>query len=303
MATLSQAITDVLTRTGLSTSDDAYKGKARRYLSATLTEIAPEVKWWWLNTTTTFKTTRTLTVTSPSGTPLPGAGDSVADAQASPYAATVDHWDSANNLLYIYSENDVTPTGTLTSGSWTATYSSGEYTRVYAPVSGPVTEWFSVWDETNSRSIEIVGADTYDSIDIDQDDTGSIEIVFVGGMNADTGYPELETWRTPSTTNETIRVRFERDIAEWTSANDASTMLVLGIPPIIERCLIYGAASLYLEDEGDESGAARESGNFTRLLRQAKRQNRRNQGNRSAPPPRETSNLVINVGTSLAVAP
>ena len=308
MATLGTGITEVLDRTGLSTSDTDYQDKARRYISNTLLEIAPEVPWWWLRTETTFKTTRTLTVSGVTGTYT--VGEEVTDGQSTPYRTTVDHWDATNSLLYVYddgsnaTETTVTPTGTLTGGSSaaTSTYVSREYTRVYTPISGPVTEWFTFTNETDNEPIDIVGSERYDALDWDRDDEGSVRAALVGGMDDDTGYPQIELWRTPGTTNQTIRVTYEADIAEWTSSNDDSTFLALGVPRIIERCIIYGAVSLYLEESGDDTGSEREAGNFVRTLRRCKRQNRRMQGNRAAPPIRDTDTLVINFGTSLAVA-
>ena len=121
---LSEAITLVLRRTGLSISDSGFKDNARDYLSLTLTEIVPEVDWWWLDRTTTFRTTKSLTVTSVVGTYT--SGETVTDAQGSPFSATVDNFDSTNNIINVYSENSVTPTGMLTGGSSgaTSTFSS-----------------------------------------------------------------------------------------------------------------------------------------------------------------------------------
>jgi len=55
---LSDAITVVLQRTGLTTSVDETRDNARRYLSMSTTELlSMDERWWWLDKTTTFTTT------------------------------------------------------------------------------------------------------------------------------------------------------------------------------------------------------------------------------------------------------
>lgn len=232
--TLSEAITRVLRRANLSSNNATYQDKARDYINRILSEVCPDVPWWWLDRTTTFDTTAS--------------------------------------------------------------------TRTYQPVSGNVTAWWSFVDETNSRPLEIVGSDEYDASDWDQSDTGTVEKVFIAGLDTTTGYPVVELWRTPDTTGDTIRVRYRADIDEWTSSNDSTDLLTLGIPRIIESVLVSGATAYYLEENGDDSGAAREGKNFDRVLQIAKRQNIQMQGNRRYPPavPPDTD-LWIPIGTTLAV--
>uniref|UniRef100_A0A6M3IF95 Uncharacterized protein n=1 Tax=viral metagenome TaxID=1070528 RepID=A0A6M3IF95_9ZZZZ len=54
--TLAAAITMVLNRVNLSTSNTAYRDRARDYLSFVLGEVTPSVPWWWLDRITTFNT-------------------------------------------------------------------------------------------------------------------------------------------------------------------------------------------------------------------------------------------------------
>lgn len=230
--TLGQALTRVLRRVGLSTTTAGFQDKARDYINLVLSEVVPDVPWWWLDRTTTFST------------------------------------------------------------------SNG--TRTYQPVSGNVTAWWSFVDATDERPLEIVGPDEYDASDLDRSETGTVEKVFLAGLDTTTGYPVVELWRTPNSTN-TIRVRYRADIDEWTSANDDTDLLVLGIPRIIESVLISGATAYYLEEEGDEGGAKREGENFARVLQIAKRQNIQMQGNRKFMPvlPFDDSDFWIPIGTDL----
>lgn len=180
------------------------------------------------------------------------------------------------------------------------TFATVASTRTYTPISGNVAHWQSFWNETHNHPVEIVGQDEYNFSDVDRSDSGTVHKVYVGGTDATTGYPTLELWRIPDSA-QTIRVSYRKDIDEWTSSNDSTDFLTLGIPRVIESVLIYGAASLGMEENGDDSGAARESGNFHRALDAAKRQNVAMQGNRRYVPSPPETNALITVDSTLAV--
>ena len=180
----------------------------------------------------------------------------------------------------------------------TATFDTVASTRTYTPISGNVAAWFSFLDESNNRTLDIVGPDEYDALDLDRDDAGTVEAVFIGGLDSSTGYPTIELWRTPSAAA-TIRVRYRRDVLLDIS-QDNNELLVIGIPRIIESVLIYGASALYLDEEGDEGSAAKEDARYSQALSLALRQNSRQQGNRRYPPLRNRAGdgeLVLRVGT------
>jgi len=295
---LSTAITRVLTRSGKSVSDADLMTVARDYISMTVAEVIPLVDWWWLDRTTTFKTTRSLTITGVTGTYT--SGETVTDGQASAYSATVDNYDATNGILNVYSENDVTPTGTLTGGSSgaTSTYSSRAFTRSYQPISGQVTAWWSAVDETNNRPLDIVGPDFYDNSDPDRDSQGSVYAVLVAGLDATTGYPVLDLINLPSTTNETMRIRYRQEIGIFASTDDATDLSVLGLPRIMENVVIYGGVHKYLEQNGDDEGSFRELANFDRAMAAAKKQNLNMQGNRRyLPSTTATRPLIAYPGT------
>ena len=180
----------------------------------------------------------------------------------------------------------------------TATFDTVASTRTYTPISGNVAAWCSFVDESNNRPLDIVGPDEYDALDLDRDDAGTVEAVFIGGLDSSTGYPTIELWRTPSAAA-TIRVRYRRDVLLDIS-QDNNELLVIGIPRIIESVLIYGASALYLDEEGDEGSAAKEDARYSQALSLALRQNSRQQGNRRYPPLRNRAGdgeLVLRVGT------
>ena len=297
--TLTKAITLCLNRVGISTSVDDNRDRARQYMSLQLVEDLALVPYWFLDRTTTFKTTLTFTITGASGTFT--VGETVTGG-TSLETAVVDSHDTTNDLLYVYSESDdFTALETITGGTSavTATYASAAETRVYSPISGQVSSWWSFYDETNEWPIEIIGRDKFDLLQRDQSDTGNVEAAFIAGLDADTGYPEIELWRTPGTTNETIRVRYRIDISEWTSSNDASDMSVLGVPRSVENVLVFGGAALFLEDEGDEGSAAVERGRHGKAVKAARAQGRQMQGNRRYLPRRKRydDELIIRIGT------
>ena len=185
----------------------------------------------------------------------------------------------------------------------TTTFTTVDGTRTYTPISSDVTAWYSFVDETNNTSIIIVGPDDYDMLDLDRSEEGNLEAVFIAGMDATTGYPVIECYPTPSTTGDTIRIRYRIAISSWSSSNDTSTLMALGIPQILESALVYGAAALYLEEKGDLETSARERQNLDNTVMLAKKANLRMQGNRlyKADPPHVYGDLVLHYGTTAAV--
>ena len=179
------------------------------------------------------------------------------------------------------------------------TFATVASTATYSPVSGNVTSWWSFTDETNNRTLGIIGPTQYDSWDPDQDTTGDPRSVFIAGQDATTGYPTVSLYPIPDGAY-TIRVRYRADIDEWTSTNDNTDFLTLGIPRIMESVLLYGACSLYLERQGDDSGASREAGNLDRALKAARKQNLAMWGDRSPSTP-DYGPLII-LDSTLAIA-
>lgn len=299
--TLGEAITTVLQRVRLSTDVTAHKDQARKYLSLMAAELLPLIPPWFLDRTTTFVTTKTLTITGASGTFT--SGETITGGNSGT-TATVDSYDSTNGKLYVYSESgSFTASETLTGGSSgaTATFSSSVTTRSYTPISGQVTNWWSAVNETHNWTISIISGDDYDLADPDRDLTHQATAIFVGGLDADTGYPVLEVWPAEADTADTIRIRYRIDIAAWTSGNDSTSMQALGITRALESALIYGAAALYLEENRQYEMAQTESGNARRAIESVRQQGRRMHGNRRFPPKGDAqdTDLVIRIGSDL----
>ena len=302
--TLGEAITMVLNRVGLDTTNADFKNEARNYINLTAAEISALVDWWWLDRVTSFKTTETFTVSGGSGTFV--AGETITGG-TSGSTATVDGYSASPKEIYIYSPSgSFTATETVTGGTSgaTAAYASTAGTRIYTPISSGVGSWYSFYDQTNEHPLRIVGPNEYDLLSEDYSDTGSVEAVMVGGVDTTTGYPEIELYRVPDTTNETIRVRYRIAMTAWASGNDTSTLLALGLPQILESAVVYGATKLYLQEKADDQGAAREAAELGRVVDLALRQNLHMQGNRTYPaaPPSSRQPFEIVVDSTLVVA-
>jgi len=299
--TLGEAITMVLNRVGLDTTNTDFKDEARNYINLTAVEVSALVDWWWLDRTTTFVTTNTLTVTGGSGTFV--SGETITGGTSSK-TATVDGYSASPKEIYVYSPSgSFTASETLTGGTSgaTAAFSSSAGTRTYKPISSGVGSWYSFYDQTNENPLTIIGADQYDLLSQDYSDTGTVESVYVSGVDTTTGYPIIEVWRVPGTTNETMRVRYRIAMTSWASGNDATSLLALGLPQILEGAAVYGATKLYLQEKGDDQGAAREASELGRVVDLALRQNLHMQGNRTYPaaPPSAASPFQIVVDSSL----
>ena len=298
---LSEGIDLTLSRVGLDQANTDFKNRARQYLNITAVEIASYLKWWWLNKTTTFRTTKTFTVAGVSGTFT--VGETITGFPSGK-TAVVDSYDATNLLLYVYSESgDFTADESISGGSSsaTATYKSSANTRVYTPIDGYVGAFWSFMDETNEQPISIVGPDKYDLLDEDRSLTGNVYKALIGGVDETTGYPVVALYYTPDTTNVIIRVRYQVAISTWAEANDSDSFMKLGIPQTGESALVYGATKLFLQEKGDEQGAQREANELERAIVLMKRQNLLQQGNRRYLSSDDDTDFTVRTDTSLVV--
>ena len=184
------------------------------------------------------------------------------------------------------------------------TFTTVASTRTYTPISSQVTNWYSFVDETNENPLIIVDANVYDLLDLDRSQSGNIEAIYIGGVDPTTGYPIIECYPTPDTTGDTIRVKYRIAISSWSSTDDASTLMALGLPQILESAIVYGASALYLEEKGDLETSARERNNLDNTVALARKHNwRQVSGNKQfvADPPGPDYPLVLNYGTSIVV--
>jgi hypothetical protein len=278
--TLQDVLDLALKRVGLLETNSGFETQARIYANVVAKELLSEARWWWAYKTATVRTTRRLTITGASGTYT--AGETVTDGQATPYSATVDSYDATNRFLYVYSENTVTPTGTLTGGSSaaTSTFSSREFTRNYLLATDVGSLYWFV-NETDERRLDIIGPEEHISRDPGRDDNGDVRRVMIEGLDANTNTGRVSVAFLPrhSTTNETIRYSYYLYLADWTASDD-TVDLARWIHPIVQPALAYGIARLYKQEKGDDEGAASEEIMYRKVREQALEQNLNIWGNR-----------------------
>ena len=279
--TLQEVLEVSLRRVGLTETATDFKDQARLYANIVAKDIIGESNWWWARRTGTFSTTRRITVTVPSTVSSYQDGETVTTSGG--YSATIKSWDSTNNYLYVYSENAVTPSGTLTGGTsgMTSTYSSREFTRTYL-LSSDVDKVHYFVNETEGPPLSIIGAEAYVESDPERDDTGDAGAVVVEGLDSETNTGQIVVSLLPrhSTTNETIRYGYYLFVSDWTSSDD-STDLKRWIHPRVQAALVFGISRLYRQEKGDDEGSLVEQREYTNVINNAKKQNHEIQGNRT----------------------
>lgn len=283
--TLQELLDMALNRVGLTETQSIFESQARLYANIVAKDILGEARWFWAYKTGTLRTTRRLTV-SASGASTFTAGIEIRDEQSPYYSATIDSWDSTNGYLYVYSENAVTPTGTLNQVDspgaigMTGTYSSREYTRTYKLSSDVDTLYYFV-NETAGMRFEIAGPEEYVTRDPERDDTGDTHQVIIEGLDSDTSTGQIQIAVNPrlSTTNETLRYGYYLLLPDWTEADD-ETDLAKWIHPTVQPALVFGISELYKQEKGDDEGAEVDRNQFRRIVARAKIRNLHIQGNR-----------------------
>jgi len=277
--TLATAMAMALDRAGLDNTTTGYKDQVRLYMNIIAKRVAGRAKWWWLHKSATFVTTNDLTVSVINGTfvaaeLIPGTtGTGTID---SAYDAT----NAPTTIQYFFHTGTTAPTGTITgsvSGA-TATVTSSAITRIYQLASDVLVP-HSFYDATNNNPLTFRSWDVFDEFDIDRDQTGDSSEITVEGIDANTGYIVIRVHPGHSTTNETWRYRYIKYIPDWTSGDDA-TELDKWIPEILQSCLVFGAAELYMQEKGDSEGAIENRAEYEAMLDAGLETNLRIWGNR-----------------------
>jgi len=281
--TLAQAITMTLNRVGLLTTNTTYKDQARLYLNMAAKRVSGEIggKWWWLHKTTTFNTTKTLTVSSITGTFT--AGEIVELDADTTIIGTIDaDYDVTNypTALLLSSVTGTWIAGAMTgrSSSATATAVSIAVTQTYA-LDADVLVPHSFIDETNSRTISGAGLDMIDAEDPDRNNETNARIWAADGVDALSGKIRVRMWPYHSTPGDVIRYRYRGFIVDWTSGND-STELDRWLPEILQPAVIFGATEMYLQEKGDSEAAGENRFEYNEAIDNGKETNRTIYGNR-----------------------
>lgn len=282
--TLAQAITMTLNRVGLLTTNTTYKDQARLYLNMAAKRVSGEIggKWWWLHKTTTFNTTKTITVSGIDGGAF-AAGDEITGNSSSATAIIDADYDPTNYptalLVHTIVGTFTTSDNTLNNGEGTrAAYVSIAVTQTYA-LDADVLVPHSFIDETNSRTISGAGLDMIDAEDPDRNNETNARIWAADGVDALSGKIRVRLWPYHSTPGDVIRYRYRGFIVDWTSSND-STELDRWLPEILQPAVIFGATEMYLQEKGDSEAAGENRFEYNEAIDNGKETNRTIYGNR-----------------------
>jgi|TARA_R100001530_G_scaffold135636_1_gene113352 hypothetical protein len=283
--TLAQAITMTLNRVGLNPTTTAYKDQARLYLNIVAKRICGEVggKWWWLHKSTTFLTTKTMTVSGIAGGSFV-AGETVTGNSSGATAVVDANYDSTNYptalTLHTFSGTFVTADNALSNGTGvSAAYVSLAVTQTYA-LAADVLVPHSFVDVTNDRTIVASGWDNIDAEDPDRDYETDARIWSPEGVDALSGKIRVRLFPYHDTPGDTIRYRYRGFIVDWTSGDD-STELDRYLPEIFQPALPFGAAEMYLQEKGDSEAAGENRFEYNGVIDRGKETNRTIWGNRT----------------------
>tara|TARA_R100000808_G_scaffold24884_1_gene59062 strand:+ start:7041 stop:7964 length:924 start_codon:yes stop_codon:yes gene_type:complete len=281
--TLATAISMVLSRAGLDTTNATYKDQARIYLNTAATGIVNLLggKWWFLHKSATFNITETITVSGISGTFA--AGNTVTGNSTGATGVIDTAYDATNYptaiLLNTRTGTFTTADTALTNGSGaTAAFVSIAGTQTYALGSDVITP-HSFVDVTNDRPLGATGMDFIDAADVDRDYNADGRLWTHEGLDSITGKILIRFHPISETAGDDIRYRYLGRITDWTSSDD-STDMARWFPEELQPALWMGAAELYLQEKGDEEAAASNRYEHDRIVKAAKETNRTIWGNR-----------------------
>ena len=281
--TLAQAITMTLNRVGLLPTNTTYKDQARLYLNMASKRVSGEIggKWWWLHKTTTFNTTKTLTVTGISGTFT--AGEIVELDADTTIIGTIDaNYDVTNypTKLLLSSVTGTWVAGAITgrTSSATATAVSIAVTQTYALASDVLVP-HSFIDSTNDRTISAAGLDMIDAADPDRDFETDAKLWAAEGIDALSGKILVRLYPYHNTPGDVIRYRYRGYIVDWTSSDD-SVELDRWIPEVLQPAVVFGAVEMYAQEKGDSESAGENRFEYNEAVNNGKETNRTIYGNR-----------------------
>ena len=146
-------------------------------------------------------------------------------------------------------------------GSITTTANTSEY-DLADDVMHPVS-FRNVTDDFEMRMVDVL---KLDRIDPDTDLKSGAENAAVVKWNSSNTNWTVQLWPTPDTNSETIKYRYRKYIADFTSSNDSSEMDTLGLPDWVSTALVYYAAAKIMQEKQDPEGAAQAQQSYTQMI-------------------------------------
>jgi len=147
--------------------------------------------------------------------------------------------------------------GTITTTADTSEYDLAD--DVMQPVS-----FRNVTDDFEMRMVDVL---KLDRIDPDTDLTSGAENAAIVKWNSSNTNWTVQLWPTPDTNSETIKYRYRKYIADFTSGNDTSELDTLGLPDWVQTAVMYYAAAKIMQEKQDPEGAAQAQQSYERMIR------------------------------------
>ena len=227
-----------------------------------------DATWWWKFKSGSFTTTKTLVLTSGSGTFVVGETVTGGTSGATAVVASVSTY-----TLYVTGETGTFSAGeTVTGGTSSATgsFSSIAGTRLYDGAAGIDS---LIWGANQSRD-EPLGLRTSSHamrLDPPLTETGTPEFLYLWGIDSGANM-QLACYPIDSSTGETIAYMYYSFTPDFSSGNDADSLDAY-YPESVQPALYFGVARLLKQQEGDEEGAEIEEAEMQKVLNRARRSN------------------------------
>ena len=122
----------------------------------------------------------------------------------------------------------------------------------------------NVTDDFEMRMVDVLALDR---IDPDTDLKSGPENVAVIKWNGTNTNWTVQLWPTPDTNSETIKYRYRKYIADFTSSNDATELDTLGLPDWVQPAVMYYAAAKIMQEKQDAEGSALAQQSYDRMVR------------------------------------
>ena len=158
-----------------------------------------------------------------------------------------------------------------------STFSTSDGTQSYSLASDAVTP-LSFRNTTENHVIIIMSSQDLDAADPDHSIDGDPRWAVIDGIDS-SGNVEVSLYPKPDSTV-TIAYRYYASVPDFTVDNDNDSLNQY-YSQTVQPALVYGIASLYKSEKGDDQGAGVDRQEMERVIAVASRQNANVQGNRT----------------------
>ena len=150
-------------------------------------------------------------------------------------------------------------------------------TQTYSLTTDALTP-LSFRNTTENHIILIVSSQDLDAADPDHSINGDPRWAIIDGIDS-SGNVQIALYPKPDSAD-TISYRYYASVPDFTADNDTDSLNQY-YSTIVQPALVYGIASLYKSEKGDDQGAIVDRQEMERVIAVASRQNANVQGNRT----------------------